>query len=43
VARLAGEQKPREQAKRVYNNDDIVRLDEANGMVKAGGKTERIQ
>jgi len=43
VARLAGEQKPREQAKRVYTNDDIVRLDEANGMVKAGRKTERIQ
>jgi hypothetical protein len=43
VARLVAEKTPRDRAQRVYTNDDIVRLDEANGMVKVGGKTERIE
>jgi hypothetical protein len=42
VARLLGEHRTRDHAQRVYTNDDIAGLDEANGMVKFGGKTERI-
>jgi hypothetical protein len=43
VAQLAAEQRPRGRAQRVYTNADIARLDEANGLVKLGGKTERME
>ena len=43
VAQLAAEQGLHGRAQRIYTNDDIVRLDQQNGMVKAGEKTERIE
>jgi hypothetical protein len=42
VARLEAAAKPKEAA-RVYTNEDITQLNQNNGEVRYGGKTERIE
>jgi hypothetical protein len=42
VARLMGEARPARKASHSYSNQDIDRMNETNGTVKYGGKTEHI-
>jgi hypothetical protein len=42
VARLMGEARPARKASHSYSNQDIDRINETNGTVKYGGKTEHI-
>ncbi|PYX06092.1 MAG: hypothetical protein DMG85_13945 [Acidobacteria bacterium] len=43
VAQLAAGSRARQQAKRLYSNLDIERMNQMTGMVKYEGKTERLE
>ena len=43
VAQLAASSRARQQAKRLYTNLDVDRMNQMTGMVKYEGKTERLE
>ena len=43
VAQLAASSRARQQAKRLYTNLDVDRMNQTTGMVKYEGKTERLE
>jgi hypothetical protein len=43
VAQLAASSRARQQAKRLYTNLDVERMNQMTGMVKFEGKTERLE
>ena len=43
VAQLAAGSRARQQAKRLYSNLDIERVNQMTGMVKYEGKTEHLE
>jgi hypothetical protein len=43
VAQLAANSRARQQAKRLYTNLDVDRMNQMTGMVKYRDKTERVE